>query len=77
MCHTPLRTPSAPGLRVLACRFKIHSPEKSGFSRFDTDMAGVETDYRASDGGDGCSKLSTSEKNLNTRVSSRSRILLL
>src|SRR6266581_272424 len=28
---TPLCTAAAPGLRVLACRFSVHSPEKSGF----------------------------------------------
>src|SRR5438034_10899702 len=28
--QTPLCTASAPGLRVLACRFRIHSTEKSG-----------------------------------------------
>src|SRR5206468_3167631 len=28
---TPLSTAAAPGLRVLACRFSVHSPEKSGF----------------------------------------------
>src|SRR5262249_41724069 len=32
MFQTPLCTASAPGLSVLACRFRIHSPEKLGFS---------------------------------------------
>src|SRR5262245_45647815 len=32
MCQTALRTPSAPGLSVLASRFKSQSPEKSGLT---------------------------------------------
>src|SRR5262245_50127394 len=47
MRTTPLRTPSAPGLSVLACRFRIHSHETSGLAGANADINAPTTTIAA------------------------------